>query len=60
METYKRDDNNNPIVLHCIRCYLEDKTQDSVQGLITPTAFFIWEGQSMCEEHVIKTRESYK
>lgn len=60
MINYKRNDNNEPIVLHCIRCYLEGKTEEYHNGQVVPTALFIWEGQSMCEEHVKKTRESYR
>jgi len=52
MFNYKRNDNNDPIVLHCVKCYLDKETCVSAGGQITPPAQYIWEGQSLCEKHV--------
>ncbi len=59
MRNYKKNDNYGEIVLHCARCYLEGKQEESAAGPITPTAFFVFEGQSMCEDHIKITLENY-
>ena len=48
-----RDDNNSPISCGlCTHCHLDESVEHE------QVALFIWEGQSLCEEHLQKMYQS--
>ena len=46
------DDNQTGVANHCIQCYLKHHKHT--------VAHFIWEGQSLCEEHVQSMKSSFE
>jgi hypothetical protein len=44
MINYPLDQNAKPIVQCCLKCFLKENRQ--------VIALYVWEGQSLCEDHV--------